>query len=492
MTQKKLYFLLFSIISLGAFGQQKEKLQQQNADLKKQIATLNADLAKSQKESRLSVAYLQNLNQKIGLREKLYTNTQKEKRFIEDDIYRRQLEINKYNRELAVLRKNYADILVKAYKNKGVQNKVTFILSSKNLGEALRRIQYLKQYSDFQDKKAAEITDKTNQVKSTVALREKSKKDKEILMLNQQKELKTINVEREQKEVLLAEFKQNEAKIAAEIRQKQVESKKLEGEIRRIINEEIRIAKAKAEAERKAEEERRRLARIAAEKEKARIEAENRAKAEALERERKAAEAEARRAAELAAKKAADEKRRADEAAKAEANEKATAKKLAAEKESREAAARAKAAEDKVMKDYGATTTSGSNFADNRGRMPFPVRGQITHRFGRQPHPVFKNIQEENSGIKISVPAGSVAKSVFPGVVSKILYVGGSKTVMVRHGSYFTIYSNLSSVSVSQNQQVSTGTPIGQVGLDLDGTYTLEFQIWNGNSPVDPLGWISN
>ncbi len=174
MTQKKLYFLLFSIISLGAFGQQKRKNSNNRMlILKKQIATLNADLAKSQKESRLSVAYLQNLNQKIGLREKLYTNTQKEKRFIEDDIYRRQLEINKYNRELAVLRKNYADILVKAYKNKGVQNKVTFILSSKNLGEALRRIQYLKQYSDFQDKKAAEITDKTNQVKSTVALREK-------------------------------------------------------------------------------------------------------------------------------------------------------------------------------------------------------------------------------------------------------------------------------------------------------------------------------
>lgn len=192
MTQKKLYFLLFSIISLGVFGQQKEKLQQQNADLKKQIASLNADLAKSQKESRLSVAYLQNLNQKIGLREKLYTNTQKEKRFIEDDIYRRQLEVNKYNRELGVLRKNYADILVKAYKNKGVQNKVTFILSSKNLGEALRRIQYLKQYSDFQNKKAAEITDKTNQIKSTVALREKSKKEKEILMLNQQKILKPL------------------------------------------------------------------------------------------------------------------------------------------------------------------------------------------------------------------------------------------------------------------------------------------------------------
>ncbi|NAW51513.1 peptidoglycan DD-metalloendopeptidase family protein [Elizabethkingia argentiflava] len=517
MTHKKLYFFLFSILSIGIFGQQKEKLQQQNADLKKQIATLNADLANSKKESRLSVAYLQNLNHKINLREKLYNNTQKEKRFIEDDIYKRQLEINKYNRELETLRKNYANILVKAYKNKGIQNKVTFILSSKNLGEALRRIQYLKQYSDFQDKKAAEITEKTNQIKATMALREKAKKEKEMLMLNQQNELKTINAEREQKEVLIGEFKQQEAKITAEIRQKQVESKQLEGEIRRIINEEIRIAKAKAEAERKAQEERQRLARIEAEREKARIEAENRAKAEALERERRAAEAEARKAAELAAKKAANEKRHAEEVAKAEANERAEARRLAAEKEAREAAAKAKAAEerasaardaearlaqakytaqraaeDKVMKDYNTSIMpSSSAFADNRGRLPFPVRGQITHRFGRQSHPIFKNIQEDNSGIKIAVAPGTIAKAVFQGVVSKILYVGGSKTVMVRHGSYFTIYSNLSSVLVSQNQNVSAGTPIGKVEMDLDGSYTMEFQIWNGNTPVDPLGWLA-
>ena len=91
------------------FGQKnKEQLQKQNAELKKQIAAINNQLSKTRNESRLSVAYLEGVNKKIQLREKVYSNTQKEKRFIEDDIYLRQLEINRQNRELAVLRKNYS------------------------------------------------------------------------------------------------------------------------------------------------------------------------------------------------------------------------------------------------------------------------------------------------------------------------------------------------------------------------------------------------
>lgn len=233
-------------------GQQnKEQLQKQNAELKKQIAQINSDLAKTRSESKLSIAYLSNVNQKLVLREKVYNNTQKEKRFIEDDIYLRQLEINRQNRELAVLRKNYAEVLVNAYKNKGVQNKVTFILSAKNLGEAIRRVQYLKQYSDYQDKKAAEITDAANLIKKTIAQKQNSVKEKENLLVNQQKDLATINAERAQKEQLVAEFKKNESKLTAELKQKQVQSKALEGQIRAIIAEEIRIAKAEEEARKK-------------------------------------------------------------------------------------------------------------------------------------------------------------------------------------------------------------------------------------------------
>ena len=521
--------VLIGILLFGVFSaQKKEQLQKQNAELKKQIAAINANLAKTQQQSKLSIAYLNDVNKKIQLREKVYTNTQKEKRLIEDDIYLRQLEINRQNRELAVLRKNYAEVLVKAYKNKGVQNKVTFILSSKNLGEALRRVQYLKDYSDYQDKKAAEISDAAKKLLQNVALKQKSVKDKETILSNQQKDLLTIEAERKQKESLLEEFKKNEVQLTAELRQKQTESKKLEAQIRSIIAEEIRIAKAKEEENRKIEAEKIRLAKIAAEREKARIEAENKARLEALALAKKRADEEAKRLKDIADKKAAEEAERAKIAAAADAKktedakraadaEKAEARRLAAAKEAADAAANAKvaadkaaaaraaeatlakknddekkAAETKAMTNFGVTAAVGNNFAANRGRMGMPAYGTITHRFGRQPHPVFKNIVEENNGIKIAVAKGTVAKCIAPGTVSRVIASGdGLKTVIVKHGDYFTIYANLATTMVSANQQVSAGTSIGSVGEDFDGSYTLDFQIWNGSNPVDPLGWVN-
>ena len=521
--------VLIGILLFGVFSaQKKEQLQKQNAELKKQIAAINANLAKTQQQSKLSIAYLNDVNKKIQLREKVYTNTQKEKRLIEDDIYLRQLEINRQNRELAVLRKNYAEVLVKAYKNKGVQNKVTFILSSKNLGEALRRVQYLKDYSDYQDKKAAEISDAAKKLLQNVALKQKSVKDKETILSNQQKDLLTIEAERKQKESLLEEFKKNEVQLTAELKQKQTESKKLEAQIRSIIAEEIRIAKAKEEENRKIEAEKIRLAKIAAEREKARIEAENKARLEALALAKKKADEEAKRLKDIADKKAAEEAERAKIAAAADAKktedakraadaEKAEARRLAAAKEAADAAANAKvaadkaaaaraaeatlakknddekkAAETKAMTNFGVTAAVGNNFAANRGRMGMPAYGTITHRFGRQPHPVFKNIVEENNGIKIAVAKGTVAKCIAPGTVSRVIASGdGLKTVIVKHGDYFTIYANLATTMVSANQQVSAGTSIGGVGEDFDGSYTLDFQIWNGSNPVDPLGWVN-
>lgn len=515
---RKVSFLIGILLFGLHFGQQnKEQLQKQNADLKKQIAQINSELAKTRNESKLSISYLNNVNKKLALREKVYNNTQKEKRFIEDEIYLRQLEINRQNRELAVLRKNYAQVLVNAYKNKGVQNKVTFILSSKSLGEALRRVQYLKQYSDYQDRKAAEITDAAIQLKKSVEQKKRSAAEKENLLVNQKKDLTTINVERQQKEQLVNDFKKNESKLTAELRQKQTQSKTLEKQIRAIIAEEIRIAKAEEEARKKAEAEKIRLAKIAAEREKARIEAENKARAEALERERKLAEAEAKKAADLAAKRAEEERKRNEEAAKSEASARDEARKLAAKKASDEAALKAKeaaeklsaaraaeealakkkeedkkAAEKKAMTNYGVSTSAGNNFAANRGRIAMPVSGTITHRFGRQQHPVFKSIWEENNGIKISVARGTSARAVFPGTVSSVIGASdGTKTVVIKHGDYFTIYSNLSDNTVSKNQQVSAGTVVGTVAQDFDGTYTLDFQIWNGNQAVDPLGWVT-
>ncbi|NHW59291.1 peptidase M23, partial [Escherichia coli] len=93
------------------------------------------------------------------------------------------------------------EILVKAYKNKGIQNKVTFILSAKNLGEALRRVQYLKQYSDYQDKKAKEISGKAAEIQQALKLKQKSVKEKENILTQQQKDLLVIQNDRKQREL---------------------------------------------------------------------------------------------------------------------------------------------------------------------------------------------------------------------------------------------------------------------------------------------------
>ncbi len=509
--------ILLCVALSGQTAQRKEQLQKQNAEIKKQISEINQNLAKTKNEAKLSIAYLNEVNKKIGLREKVYSNTQKEKKLIEDDIYLKQLEINRQRRELTVLRKNYADVLVKAYKNKGVQNKVTFILSAKNLGEALRRVQYLKNYSDYQAKKANEILGAATLLEKTVNDRQRSVTEKDNLLKGQKTELLTIDAERKQKQILLDNFKKNETKLTSEIRQKQQESKKLEASIRAIIAEEIKIAKAKEVAERKANEEKMRLAKIAADREKARIEAENKIKlAEAAEAKRKA-EAEAKRLADIEKKKIDDARKRTEDAAKADASSREEARKIAADRDAKEASDRAKAAADKAadaraaeaalakknedakkaaeaktMTNFGVGKAIGSNFAENRGRIGFPVdRGTITHYFGRQPHPVFKNIVEENYGIKISVSPGTAAKSVFPGEVTKVFVTDGAKNVMVKHGNYFTVYSNLQSVNVSSGQKVSAGTVIGIIGADYDGTYSLDFQVWDERNALDPMNWIS-
>lgn len=515
---RQFQILIACLLVSFSFAQDKAKLQKQTAELKKQIAAINANLAKTRNDSRLSLAYLDGVNKKIQLREKVYNNTQKEKRLIEDDIYLRQLEINRQNRELKVLRDNYSKVLVHAYKNKGVQNKVTFILSSQSIGQALRRVQYLRLYSEYQDKKAAEIGNAAKILKASIGEKQKSMKQKEILLANQQTELSTINAERLQKEKLVADFKKNESKLVAEIKQKQQQQKILEGKIRAIIAEELRVAKAEEEARKKAEAEKIRLAKEAAAREKAKIEAENKARKEALERERLRAETEARKAAEALAKKEAEERKRAEAAAKAEASEREEARKVAAAKDAAEARVKAKeaadklaaakaaeaelerkkeadkkAAEDKAMTSYGVSpSVSEANFASYRGKMSMPVRGNVTHRFGRQTHPVFKNIVEENYGIKIAVAKGSIAKCIFPGVVSKVQDNGdGTRTIIVKHGTYFSIYSNMKSNSVAEGAKVAAGTGLGIVGEDFDGATTLDFQIWNRETPVDPLGWVN-
>ena len=133
-------------------------------------------------------------------------------------------------------------------------------------------------------------------------------------------------------------------------------------------------------------------------------------------------------------------------------------------------------------------------FANNRGRLPWPVdRGTISGRFGTQPHPELKHVTINNKGTYFRSPSGTNARAVYDGVVTRRFTLPGSgSAVIIQHGTYRTVYGNLSNVYVREGDRVSAKQSIGQIFTDTEsGQAELQFQIWSGSSMVNPEGWIT-
>ena len=133
------------------------------------------------------------------------------------------------------------------------------------------------------------------------------------------------------------------------------------------------------------------------------------------------------------------------------------------------------------------------NFNANKTKLPWPVeRGVLVEGFGIQAHPILKGIETFNNGVKISTTVLAEARAVFNGKVSRIISIpGAGKAVIISHGEYFTVYSNLSDVFVKVNQRVETKSPLGLVITNVKTKETiLELQLWKGNEKLDPAQWL--
>ncbi len=143
----------------------------------------------------------------------------------------------------------------------------------------------------------------------------------------------------------------------------------------------------------------------------------------------------------------------------------------------------------KVSKNSSAVKSKLSlKFEKNKGKLPFPVKGIIASSFGKHTHAVLKNVQINNDGIDIATEQGANAKSVFKGVVVRVLKIpGANKAVIIKHGQYYSVYSNLSNVFVKKGDNVFTGEEIGKP----DGRM-LNFQIWYQNKKLNPQKWLKS
>lgn len=134
-----------------------------------------------------------------------------------------------------------------------------------------------------------------------------------------------------------------------------------------------------------------------------------------------------------------------------------------------------------------------ASFAGNRGKLPWPVeQGVITGTFGEHPHPVLAGIKTKNNGIDINTRKGAVARAIFDGEVTGVVIIPGSnKAVIVRHGEYLSVYSNLDEVYVRMGEKVTTKQPLGLVhSNDEDSKTELHLEIWHNTTKLDPAKWL--
>jgi len=430
---KYIFSLLFLLTSTMMWSQltPQEKLEQRKAQILREIKEKEDQLKNVQSKEKTVTSQLKIQTEKIKLKENLINTTEKQTKLLSNDMYINQLNINRLKRELALLKEDYANMIQKSYKSRSEQSRAMFLLSSQNFLQAYKRAQYMKQYASYRKTQGLEIQEKSVELENFNQIIGVQKTAKQKLIEENEKERIALEKERQVQQELAKSIKKDKKQIIAEIKKKQQETRNIDNQIQKLIRAAIAAAnKRTADANRKT--------------------------------------AEANRKAAPNSPKTISK-----EAAKAESAAIETSSKI-------------------VLTAEGQLVSN--NFKANKGRLPWPVeKGFVSLGYGDQAHPVYKTLVVHNSGVEITTDQGANARAVFGGEVISVMVLSPvNKAVMIQHGDYFTVYQNLSSVSVSKGDKVSTKQPIGRIRTSGDtGKTVLKFTISQNTTYNNPAGWLS-
>lgn len=484
-----LFFLILTVQPLSLWAQQpsRSELENRRAKLLKEISSTQQQLAATKKDKSATMAQLKALNAKLEARQKLINTINSEIQNIDGSIKLSAREIESLNTNLTVLRKSYAQSIRYAYKRRESQNMMAFLFSANDFNDAIRRMAYLKKYREFRKNQAEKIRITQERINHQIGVLNSEKQQKGKLLHVEEQQKTQIESESKETNAIVVELRGKEKELMQDIQTNQKNARRLEASIKEMIRKEIELARKKA-----AEEARRKAAEELARKKAAEEEARRIAAAEAARK--RAAEEEAQR---TAAQKQGNTYNAGGQTVTLNTGKTATPKPEPSKPEPKaeEPAKSTEPASYKLSLTPEVQAVS-NNFAANRGKLPWPVeKGFISGKYGRQPHPLFPKVTIENNGIDITTSAGAPVRAVFGGVVTKIANIDGIM-IMVSHGEYFTIYTNLSSASVSVGDKIGSKQVIGRAGQNSEGADMVNFQIWkvganNNIFTVNPSEWIA-
>lgn len=240
--------LLLLLLAGSSYGQNNKlkELENRRLSLSREISQLNNFLFKGKKEQRSVLSMVEDLNYKISVRRNLISITNQQANLLTREINTNQKTISTLRDRLKILKEEYAAMVVKSYKSKSEQSRIMFLLSSTNFQQAYKRLQYIKQYAEYQKKQGEEIKIQTAKLQDLNLKLSKQKQDKQVLIGENRKVKTELEKELNEQEVLVASINKDLRKYTVQIRSKQKEIDDLDKEIDRIIKEAIAASNRKA------------------------------------------------------------------------------------------------------------------------------------------------------------------------------------------------------------------------------------------------------
>jgi len=241
-------FLLTLMFHLSGFSQSKkqQELEERRRELRQEIQQIGALLFERKKEQKSVLSVVEDLNFKINVRKNLINITNQQANLLTREINSNQTKISKLRVRLKALKDDYAKMIVKSYKSRADQSKLMFLLSSTNFQQAYKRLQYIKQYAEYQKLQAELIKTETAKMQQLNIELVTQKKNKQTLIEENKMAKSILDQERTQQNTLIIDIKNNLSKFTAQLKTKQRESNKIDKEIRKIIQAAIAASNKKA------------------------------------------------------------------------------------------------------------------------------------------------------------------------------------------------------------------------------------------------------
>jgi septal ring factor EnvC (AmiA/AmiB activator) len=391
--------VVLGLLLMGAAvsAQDTRRQETRKAQLEKEIAAINRQLKDNARSSSRALTDLSLVRRKIAARQELIVESDREIQALNDSMQVRQREIDRLQARHDTLSLYYNRLVRSAYKNRDSRIWYMYILSSDNIGQAVRRFGYLKGLSRNMSEQAKHIQETAAALELEKERLAGLKADAQALRNQRQSDVDALRSEEGENASLVARLEKDRRKYQQDLQKKNREVEALNREIAEIIR-------------------------------------------------------------------------------------KATAKPKSS---------------GNAKKSGGKTTSTAvdeklsNSFAANKGRLPWPVEGSVIESYGQHYHPVYKNVKMPfNNGVTLAVARGAQVHAVFDGTVTQVVMIPGyNQCVLVQHGSYFTFYCKLKSVSVKAGDQVKTGQVLGTVDT-ISGEDQFHFQLWKERNPQNPENWL--